>query len=119
MIVEYIRYQLKTHTAADLTEACERAAEHLRRSPDCLSYELSQCAEDPSNMTLRIVWTSAEGHTVRFRKSAEFPPFLRLMRGFFGEIVEMRHYEPTSISWTRPGETLKAGASANLTSGKD
>jgi quinol monooxygenase YgiN len=104
MIVEYIRYQLKTHTAAELTEAYERAAEHLRRSPDCLSYELSHCSEDPSNMTLRIVWTSAEGHTARFRKSAEFPPFLRLIRPFFAEIVEMRHYAPTSVSWACPAK---------------
>ncbi|MDO9384759.1 MAG: antibiotic biosynthesis monooxygenase family protein [Hyphomicrobiaceae bacterium] len=102
MIVEYIRYQLKSHTADELAEAYGVAARYLAGSPHCLSYELSRCHEDASSVTLRIEWDSLDGHVQGFRKSAEFQPFLRAIRPFFAEIAEMRHYEPTAIVWRRP-----------------
>lgn len=102
MIVEYIRYQLTNHTADELIEAYAKAARHLSASPHCLSYELSRCEEDPASVTLRIEWDSTAGHIDGFRKSPEFPPFLRLIRPYFAEIAEMRHYAPTEVNWRRP-----------------
>lgn len=101
MIVEYIRYQMTTHTADDLVKAYGEAALHLQASPECLSYELSRCQEDPASVILRITWTSTEGHLQGFRKSAAFQPFLRAIRPYFGEIAEMQHYAPTSVTWAR------------------
>ena len=101
MIVEYIRYQLKNHTADELSAAYADAARYLAASPHCLSYELGRCHEDAASVTLRIEWDSLEGHVQGFRKSSDFQPFLRAIRPFFAEIVEMRHYEPTAAVWRR------------------
>lgn len=101
MIIEYIRYQLTKHTADELAEAYTLAGQHLTASPHCLSYELSHCEEDPASVILRIEWTSTAAHIDGFRKSADFRPFLSLIRPFFSEIAEMRHYAPTGATWRR------------------
>jgi hypothetical protein len=97
MIVEYIRYQLKDHDANELVEAYERAQGQLRDAPECISYELTQCAEDENSLILRICWESADAHMKGFRTGPNFPPFLAAIRPFIGEIAEMRHYRLTSV----------------------
>lgn len=101
MIVEYIRYELKTHQPSELVEAYRQAAPHLEAATQCLGYEISHCVEEPSTLTLRINWTSTEDHLQGFRKGPHFPPFLAAIRPFIGEIAEMRHYAPTDVAWTR------------------
>ncbi|MCT7375833.1 putative quinol monooxygenase [Chelativorans salis] len=101
MIVEYIRYVLKDHSPEELRKAYEEAGAHLRAAPECLGYELAQCDEEASNVTLRILWTSVEAHMKGFRTGPNFPPFLALIRPFIGEIAEMRHYTPTTVVWDR------------------
>ena len=97
MIVEYIRYAIP----AERQEAFERgygAAEApLAASPHCLGYELSRCAEDPTQYVLRIEWDSAEGHMQGFRRSPEFRSFFAAVRPFVDDIAEMRHYTPTAV----------------------
>ena len=46
MIVEYIRYAMTTHTPEDLIAAYGDAAKHLDAAPECIDYELTQCADD-------------------------------------------------------------------------
>ncbi len=101
MIVEYIRYELKTHSAEALVEAYAKAAAHLRAAPECLGYELTQCEEEPTSVILRIQWESSDAHMLGFRKGPHFPPFLALIRPFLQEIAEMRHYVKTPVEWTR------------------
>ncbi len=101
MTVEYIRYQMKDHTPQQLIDAYRAAGSHLQAAPQCHGFELTQCVEDPSSLTLRILWTSTEDHLQGFRKGPHFPPFLALIRPFIGEIAEMRHYEPTDVIWQR------------------
>ena len=101
MVVEYIRYSLTQHSADELVAAYREAAEHLRAAPECLGYELTRCEEEPSSFILRIQWTSTAEHLDRFRKGANFPPFLAAIRDFIGEIAEMRHYTVTDLKWDR------------------
>jgi predicted dinucleotide-binding enzyme len=101
MVVEYIRYRLTGHTPAQLLEAYEAAGRLLAEAPECLGYDLAQCADDEADFTLRIRWISAEGHLEGFRKGRHFPPFLELVRPFIGEIAEMRHYRPSRVQWVR------------------
>ena len=75
MIIEYIRYMLTTHTPEVLIEAYARAGEQLRLAPECLGYELTQCAEEPQSLILRIQWASADAHMQGFRRGAHFPRF--------------------------------------------
>jgi quinol monooxygenase YgiN/mannose-6-phosphate isomerase-like protein (cupin superfamily) len=94
MIVEYIRYALPDEgRRAGFEEAYAGAADALRASPHCESFELSRCAEDPSQYVLRIEWDSAEGHMQGFRRSDEFRRFFASVRPYVGDIAEMRHYE--------------------------
>lgn len=101
MIVEYIRYQLKQHTPEELVTAYRKAQESLKAAPECHGVELSHCVEDPSSLTLRILWTSTEDHLRGFRKGAHFPPFLAAIRPFVSEIAEMQHYAVTDVDWQR------------------
>jgi quinol monooxygenase YgiN len=92
MTVEYIRYELATHTPDDLMKAYADAFPHLEAAPECISYELSQCDEAPQSVILRIEWTSVDDHMNGFRRGPHFPPFLAAIRAFIPEIAEMRHY---------------------------
>jgi quinol monooxygenase YgiN len=99
MIVEYILYAVADPSA--LCRAYEDARNALDSSPHCLAYELARCTEEPNAFILRIEWDSSDGHLQGFRKSPEFAGFLNAVRPFLGEILEMRHYEPTAIAGRR------------------
>jgi quinol monooxygenase YgiN len=101
MIVEYIRYQLTAHSPEELKVAYADAGAHLKAAPECHGYELTQCHDDPNSLILRILWRSGEAHFQGFRHGPNFPPFLALIRPFIAEIAEMRHYDLTSVTWTR------------------
>jgi quinol monooxygenase YgiN len=102
MIIEYIRYELKEHSAEALVDAYRVAGTALQAAPECLGFDLALCAEDAKVAVLRIRWRSAEAHMEGFRKSAHFRSFFAAVRPFVGEIAEMRHYQPTDVEWGGP-----------------
>jgi hypothetical protein len=53
------------------------------------------------DVVLRILWDSADGHLKAFRKSPEFAPFFQAIQPFVKSIEEMRHYELTTVRWSR------------------
>ncbi|MCH8621058.1 antibiotic biosynthesis monooxygenase family protein [Undibacterium sp. TS12] len=94
MITEYLRYQLQNQSAcAEFEQAYLQAMAILRRSPHCLGAELSQCLDAPTDYIVRITWDSVAGHLEGFRKSADFMPFLALVRPYIPSMPEMRHYQ--------------------------
>ena len=101
MIVEYIRYRIEPLRANDFVAAYETAVKSLKDSPHCLGYELAQCTEARESYTLRILWDSEEGHIKGFRTSAQFKPFFAAVQPFVKNVEEMRHYELTSLRWSR------------------
>lgn len=98
MIVEYTRYKVAENQGKALVEAYEKAKNVLDTSPYCLSYELSQCSEEPTSYILRIEWDSLSGHLEGFRKSSQFATFFQAVRPFFNDIQEMHHYELTDVN---------------------
>ena len=98
MIVEYVRYAIPAERREAFEAGYARAQSALDASPHCLAWDLARCVEDPTQYVLRIEWDSAEGHLQGFRRSAEFRDFLTGVRPFVGDIVEMRHYEPTPVA---------------------
>jgi len=56
MIVEYTRYRIPEDRRTAFIEAYGKAAEYLKASPDCVAYELAQCAEEADRFILRIEW---------------------------------------------------------------
>lgn len=97
MIIEYIRYAVSEDRRAAFEQAYADASPALDASPHCLGYDLAHCADDPTHFVLRIEWDSAEGHLQGFRRSTEFGRFYAAVRPYVGDILEMRHYTPTSV----------------------
>ena len=92
MTVEYIRYRITAEQQPAFLEAIRSANQLLASSPDCLTYQLAHCEEDPTLFIWRIEWTSVERHLNGFRKSAEFGSFFQLVKPFYTSIQEMNHY---------------------------
>ncbi|MEM9009966.1 MAG: antibiotic biosynthesis monooxygenase family protein [Pseudomonadota bacterium] len=92
MTIEYIRYSVPEGERAAFIEAYRAAKAPLLSSPHALSFEISQCDEDPGAFILRIEWTSAADHIEKFRGSAEFRAFFAHIKPYVGAITEMRHY---------------------------
>jgi heme-degrading monooxygenase HmoA len=103
MIVEYIRYAMPAGKEATLLEAYRKASPALDASPHCLGYEVAQCVDAPTQVTVRIKWDSSEGHLQGFRKSGEFKAFLAAIGAYVPQIIEMRHYTVIQQSSARGG----------------
>ncbi|GCD98074.1 group II truncated hemoglobin [Embleya hyalina] len=97
MIVEYIRYTIAEAETGEFEAAYARAAESLTAAPECVDYELSRCAEEPSAYILRIRWTSTDEHLNGFRKGPHFAAFFAAIRPYVAAIEEMRHYAVTEV----------------------
>lgn len=97
MIVEYIRYKIPETQADEFIAAYGLAAKELDSSPHCKAYELSRYTESAEYFILRIEWSSIDDHLKGFRKSPGFANFFALIKPFFNQIEEMKHYEVTSI----------------------
>ncbi len=98
MVIEYVRYRLNNSDPQAFVEAYRTAPRSPDASPECLSYELARCVEEPARFVLRIEWRSIAGHLEGFRKSEEFRPFLAAIRPYIAEIEEMQHYELSDVA---------------------
>ena len=101
MVIEYIRYRIDAENAAAFLTAYEEAGTSLKASPNCLGYDLARCTDAPEHFVLRIHWDSVDGHLKGFRTSSQFQSFFKAVKPFLQNIEEMRHYEPTPLSWSR------------------
>jgi len=101
MIAEYIRYRIDEGRRQAFEDGYQRAQSALQSSPHCPGWELSRCAEDPTQYILRIEWDSAEGHLQGFRRGPDFPSFFAAIRPFVGDIQEMRHYDLTNVKGSK------------------
>jgi quinol monooxygenase YgiN len=98
VIVEYIRYAIDDSRADAFVTDYAEAATSLTASPHALAWDLARCVDDPTQFVLRIEWDSAEGHMQGFRRSTEFRNFFSHVRPYVNDILEMRHYEQTSVA---------------------
>lgn len=97
MITEYIRYTVPDEQSEAFEAAYLIAADSLVRSPYCIDYELSRCADEPGSYILQIHWTSEDDHPARFRASKEFADFFAAIKPYVSRITEMRHYRVTEV----------------------
>jgi heme-degrading monooxygenase HmoA len=98
MVVEHIRYTVPADRREEFEGAWSSAQAQLRVAPECLSYELAHCVEDPGNYVVRIEWSSLEDHELGFRRSPGFGSFFVAVKPFLEQIQEMRHYQRTAIA---------------------
>ena len=97
MVVEYTRYRISNDRHLTFLEASKKAQQYLALSPNCVSYELSHCTEEPDRFVLRIEWVSEERHLQGFRHEANFKQFFALVQPFVADIEEMQHYTLTEV----------------------
>jgi quinol monooxygenase YgiN len=99
--VEIIRYNIAAAQHTNFEQAYTNAGKYLQSSPYCLGYKVIHGKEEPDHYIVIIHWTSMDEHLNGFRKSADFMPFLNLVKPFYNNIEEMKHYEVTPIEWTK------------------
>ena len=99
--VEIIRYTIPADKQQSFEKAYAEAATFLKASPYCLAYEILHGEDEPEHYIVRIHWTSTDEHLNGFRNSSEFQSFFALVRPFFTNIEEMKHYSLTSTVWSR------------------
>jgi heme-degrading monooxygenase HmoA len=101
MTTELIRYKIPAGQAAAFEEAYRKTEHILQNSSHCLGYRLLQGVEETENRILLLYWDSVEGHEQGFRQEPAFGQFFALVKPFFSQIQEMKHYHETAMSWTR------------------
>lgn len=99
--VEIIRYNVPEDEKANFEEAYHKAGAVLKASPFCLGYDIIRGVEVKQNYIVRIHWTSVDDHLNGFRKSKEFTSFFAIVKPFYNNIEEMKHYELTGTVWNR------------------
>lgn len=99
--VEIIRYTIPAAQQAAFENAYTQAGRLLQNAPECLGYELMKGADEPENYLLTIYWTSISDHVNGFRKSPAFGAFFNLVKPFYSQIQEMKHYEQTNLAWRK------------------
>jgi quinol monooxygenase YgiN len=99
--VEIIRYSIAEDQRKAFEQAYQKAGDVLKNSPYCLGYEVSHGTDESQHYIVRIHWTSVDDHLNGFRRSKEFSSFFALVRPYFDNIDEMKHYELTDNTWTK------------------
>ena len=99
--IEIIRYNVPDDQQENFEKSYARAGEHLKASPYCLGFEVIRGVEERNKYIVRIHWTSVDDHLQKFRNSEEFRSFFALIRGFYNNIEEMKHYEKIITDYPR------------------
>lgn len=98
---EVIRYNIPAQQRDNFEKAYTQAGQYLRVSEYCLGYEVIHGSEEPNHYIVIIHWTSEQDHLSGFRKSNDFRAFFNLVKPFYNNLEEMKHYKLTSNQWTR------------------
>lgn len=98
---EIIRYNIPAQQRDNFEKAYTQAAQYLQASEYCLGYEVLHGTEEPNHYIVIIYWTSEQDHLTGFRKSKDFAAFFNLVRPFYNNLEEMKHYKLTSNQWKR------------------
>jgi quinol monooxygenase YgiN len=99
--IEIIRYDIPESQRTGFEAAYAKAGAILQSSPYCLAYEIIHGVDENQRYMVRIHWTSKEDHLNGFRKSKEFGSFFNLVKPFYNNIEEMKHYELTPTLWKK------------------
>ena len=95
--VEVIRYNIPHDQWEQFEKAYDTAGKFLSKSRYCLSYAINKGSEEPNHYVIIIHWTSENDHLNGFRKSADFMPFFNLVKPFYNQIQEMKHYQELTL----------------------
>jgi quinol monooxygenase YgiN len=95
--IEIIRYDIPKDQWEQFEKAYDSAGKFLGKSKYCLSYAINKGSEEPNHYVVIIHWTSEDEHLNGFRKSPDFMPFFNLVKPFYNQIQEMKHYKELTL----------------------
>jgi quinol monooxygenase YgiN len=94
--VEIIRYTIPADQHTNFEEAYKKAGKLLEESAFCLGYQVIHGEEEPDHYIVIIDWSSTQDHMNGFRQGPQFKPFFNLVKPFYNNIDEMKHYKVVS-----------------------
>lgn len=99
--IEIIRYNIPSSGHTAFEKAYTEAGKLLEASPYCKGYNIIKGSDEPDHYIVTICWTSEADHLQKFRKSEQFAGFFQLVKPFYNNIQEMKHYLPPLVNWQK------------------
>ncbi|MEH1898009.1 MULTISPECIES: antibiotic biosynthesis monooxygenase family protein [unclassified Nostoc] len=97
MILEAVMLPVKPGLESDFEAAFKKASKIISSMDGYLSHELHRCIEVQNKYLLLVRWESLESHTVRFRSSAEYQEWKKLLHHFYEPFPTVEHFEEIEI----------------------
>jgi heme-degrading monooxygenase HmoA len=97
MILEAVVLNVKFGCEGDFEIAFREASSLISSIDGYLSHELHRCTEVQGKYLLLVRWENLEAHTIRFRNSAEYQEWKRMLHHFYDPFPIVEHFEEVKI----------------------
>ncbi|MEG4120078.1 antibiotic biosynthesis monooxygenase [Microcoleus sp. N9_B4] len=97
MILEAVVLNVKSGCEGDFEIAFTEASSLIASIDGYLSHELHRCTEVQGKYLLLVRWENLESHTIRFRNSAEYQEWKRMLHHFYDPFPIVEHFEEVKI----------------------
>ncbi|MEG4203144.1 antibiotic biosynthesis monooxygenase [Microcoleus sp. Pol7_A1] len=97
MILEAVVLNVKSGCEGDFEIAFREASSLISSIDGYLSHELHRCTEVQGKYLLLVRWENLEAHTIKFRNSAEYQEWKRMLHHFYNPFPTVEHFEEVKI----------------------
>ncbi|MEG4085618.1 antibiotic biosynthesis monooxygenase [Microcoleus sp. POL10_C6] len=97
MILEAVVLNVKSGFERDFEIAFREASSLISSIDGYLSHELHRCTEVQGKYLLLVRWENLEAHTIRFRNSAQYQEWKRMLHHFYDPFPIVEHFEEVKI----------------------
>ncbi|MEG4025182.1 antibiotic biosynthesis monooxygenase [Microcoleus sp. S13C4] len=97
MILEAVVLNVKSGCEGDFEIAFREASSLISSIDGYLSHELHRCTEVQGKYLLLVRWENLEAHTIRFRNSAQYQEWKRMLHHFYEPFPIVEHFEEVKI----------------------
>jgi heme-degrading monooxygenase HmoA len=101
MLLEVAILNVRSGESPAFERAFAQAQDIIASMPGYISHQLRRCLESKDRYLLLVEWERLEDHTVRFRQSAEYQEWKRLLHHFYDPFPTVEHYEAVSLRGDR------------------
>jgi heme-degrading monooxygenase HmoA len=93
LILEVALLTVRPGQNADFEKAFREAQAIISAVDGYVSHRLQRCLERPDKYLLLVEWRRLEDHIIRFRQSAGYQEWKRLLHHFYDPFPTVEHYE--------------------------
>ena len=111
MVLEAAPLSVRPGQEAAFEAAFREAQAIIAASPGYRGHELQRCVERPGEYLLIVRWRTLEDHTVRFRQSAAYQDWKRLLHHFYDPFPVVSHYR--AVAGVPPDRALLLDAGSS------